>query len=433
MSRKWIVFGTALLAYILAMLHRASLGVAGVEAAQHFHSTPGIVSTFVVLQLAVYALAQVPVGTLLDRYGARRIITVGCLIMAVGQALLGSVDVLPLAYLARVLVGLGDACMYISILALIPQWFAPQLAPLLAQAAGFLSVFGQLAAIYGLRPLIQARGWEVGLLVAASVTVGVAAASWALVRDAPHPVERRPARITDVNRGLLDTLGHPGTQLGFFIHFSCGFSMNAFVFMWGLPYLQQAHGLSESTASLMFTLITVSGIVFAPLIGILTARYPLRRSNLALTVVWAGLIGWLLVLAQPQPAPVWMILLLVLALAAGGPGTAVGFDFPRTELPQARLGVANGIVLSGGFLGATATILVIGLVLEVISGGASQYTFDQWRLAMALQMPFYGLGIAGILISRARLRRRMREAGVIVPPWWDAVGRRWRRLQRRRR
>ncbi len=431
MARRWIVFGAALAAYVVAMLHRASLGVAGAEAAEHFHATPGIVSTFVVLQLAVYALAQVPVGTLLDRFGPRRIITAGALVMAAGQALLGAADVLALAYVARVLVGLGDACMYISILALIPRWFPARLAPLMAQLAGFLSVLGQLTAIHGLLPLIQAKGWRFGLLTAAAATVVVAATSWTLVRDAPAPVERHATRLSEVNQGLLDTLRHPGTQLGFFIHYSCGFSMNAFVFMWGLPYLQQAHGLSQVAASWMFTLLTVSGIFFAPLIGILTARHPLRRSNLALTVVWAGFIAWVAVLAMPTPAPLWLILMLVLALAAGGPGTAVGFDFPRTELPPTRLGVANGVVISGAFLGATVTILTIGLALELVSGGASVYTFGQWRLAMALQLPLYAVGITGIYVARTRLRRRMRAAGVIVPPWREALGRRWRGQRRR--
>ena len=66
----WIVWGVGLFAYGVAVMHRTSLGVAGLEAADHFGTTPGIVSTFVVLQLATYALAQVPVGSSRSMDGA---------------------------------------------------------------------------------------------------------------------------------------------------------------------------------------------------------------------------------------------------------------------------------------------------------------------------------------------------------------------------
>lgn len=435
MQTKWVVFGVALLAYVVGMMHRASLGVAGVEAAEHFGSTPSVVSTFVVLQLAVYALAQIPVGALLDRFGARLLLTAGSITMAAGQLMLALTHSLPLAYVARTLVGLGDATLYISILAIIPRWFRPSQAPLMAQLAGFLSVFGQLLAVYGLLPLIQLEGWQIGMIAAAGLGAAMAAATAALVRNAPRgvEVERGTSSLRDANRSLAETLAHHGTQLGFFVHFTAGFSMNAFVFMWGLPYLQQAQGMSQAMASLMFTLISVSGVFFGPVLGILTARHPLRRSNLALTIIWASFLCWLAVLLWPGQAPLWLIVALVLALAAGGPGTAVGFDYPRTLLPATRLGVANGIVISGGFLGATLTILLIGLVLSQVSGGAIEYTPEQWRIAMAVQLPLYVVGIVGIYVTRTLLRRKMRAHGVIVPRWRDAIVREIGRKRKSRR
>ena len=429
MARRWLVLGVGLLAYIVAMLHRCSLGVAGLEAAEHFGATPSVVSTFVVMQVAVYALAQIPVGTLLDRFGPRLIMTTGSAVMACGQLLLATIDALGWAYVARVLVGMGDACIYVSLLALIPRWFPPTLAPLLAQIAGLTSVFGQLAAVYGLLPLIQQRGWRFGLLVATGLGAAMSATVFALVRNTPDRSQPDPPTLSDVSRGLAETIRHPGTQLGFFVHFTSGFSMNAFVLMWGLPYLQQAQGLSQSMAALMFTLITVSGIFIGPLIGVLTARHPLRRSNLALTIIWASLFCWLAVLLWPGQAPLWLIVLLVLSLAAGGPGTAVGFDYPRTLLPLTRIGVASGVVIMGGFLGATLTILLIGWVLDALSGGASSYTFEQWQQAMWVQIPVFVVGLLGIYITRTRLRRKMRAHGVIVPTWREAIS---RRVHRRR-
>jgi len=65
--RPWIVWATGLLAYIVAVLDRTTLGVSGLEAADRFGAGPAVLSTFVVLQVIVYAGAQVPAGLLLDR------------------------------------------------------------------------------------------------------------------------------------------------------------------------------------------------------------------------------------------------------------------------------------------------------------------------------------------------------------------------------
>ena len=166
------------------------------------------------------------------------------------------------------------------------------------------------------------------------------------------------------------------------------------------------------------------------MLGLLTASHPLRRSNLALGIIFAGFLVWSVVLLWPGPAPLWLLVLLVLTLAAGTPATAVGLDFARTQLPSHRLGVGNGIVIMGAFIGGTAAVLLIGIALGVQTGGAGEYTFGQFQRAMAVQLPLYVVGITAIYLARWRLRRRMRAVGVIVPPWKDVIARTWRKWRR---
>ncbi|HSA41605.1 MAG TPA: MFS transporter, partial [Mycobacterium sp.] len=114
--RPWIVWSTGLLAYVVAVLDRTSLGVSGLDAANRFGASPSTLSTFVVLQVVVYAAAQVPAGLLLDRFGSRAMIAVGGLLMAGGQFALAATESLPSAMAARALLGLGDAFTFISVL-----------------------------------------------------------------------------------------------------------------------------------------------------------------------------------------------------------------------------------------------------------------------------------------------------------------------------
>src|SRR5689334_24662118 len=83
--RPWIVWATGLLAYIVAVLDRTTLGVSGLQAADRFAASPSVLSSFVVLQVIVYAGAQVPAGLLLDRFGSRVLIVSGAALMATGQ------------------------------------------------------------------------------------------------------------------------------------------------------------------------------------------------------------------------------------------------------------------------------------------------------------------------------------------------------------
>ncbi|GAA4894420.1 MFS transporter [Tessaracoccus lubricantis] len=425
----WVVWGVGLLAYAVAVMHRTSLGVAGLEAAQHFGTTPGIISTFVVLQLAVYALAQVPVGLTLDRYGSRAVMTGGLLLIVGGQALLALADDLPLAYAARILLGVGDACIFNGILKLLPRWFEPRRIPILTQVTGMFAGFGQIASVVLVLPLIQTMGWRMGLLLVAGASVFAALAIVGWVRNAPpgeeadtvvDPLREIPGRIAGVTR-------HPATQLGFWVHFTSGFSMNAFIFMWGMPYLIVGQGLSQLQASGLFTFLSIASMFAGPVIGALTARHPLRRSTLALIVVWSLMLVWAAVLLWPGRAPWVLLVLLVVVLSVGGPGTGIGFDFPRTSLPSTRLGAANGIVITGAFTGGTLLILLMGVFLDWIAGGRA-YTPEHLRLAWALQAPFFLVGIAGILLSRRRLRKLMEAQGVVVPSWREVL----ERLRRRR-
>src|ERR1700742_2077531 len=88
--KAWAVWDVGLAAYIMAVLHRTSLGVAGLDAQVRSDVGAGALASFAVLQLLVYAGLQVPVGLLLDRFGSLRLVVCGAIVMASGQALMAT-------------------------------------------------------------------------------------------------------------------------------------------------------------------------------------------------------------------------------------------------------------------------------------------------------------------------------------------------------
>lgn len=422
--RAALVWGVAVAAYAVAVLHRGSFGVAGVEAADRFGVNATVLSTFVVVQVAVYAGLQVPVGLLLDRLGSRVLIAGGATLMAIGQLLLGLVDELGPAYVARVLIGAGDAATFIPVIRLVAVWFPARRVPLFTQLTGLVGQVGQIAAAIPLVLVLDRVGWTssfvglaaVGLLAA----VGVAAA----VRDHPPGTERLRSSA-GFAESLRDVARTPGTWLGFWSHSISQFSLAVFVLLWGFPFLTVAQGLSPAAAGGLLTLSVVASMVSGPVAGALTGRHPLRRSWLVLGNAGVTAAVWAAVLLQPGRSPLWMLGLLVVVLGVGGSVGLVGMDFARTFNPPHRFGAATGMVNVGGFATAVVGILAVGAVLDLAEArGVPALSVAAFRPAFAGLLVLWLIALTGIVVSRRRARQVMAAQGVRVPPVREVLARR---------
>jgi MFS family permease len=404
------MWGLGVLAYTVAVFHRASLGVSGLDAQQRFGTTAAVLSLFGVVQLGVYAVMQVPVGVLLDRIGSRRMIVAGGLLMAAGQLLMARAESVPAGLVARVLVGGGDAMSFISVLRLIPAWFPARRAPLVTQLTGLIGQAGQIVAAYPLVAGLHSAGWTPTFATAAGVGVLVAVVVGTMLRNAPPGVTM--VVPTGRREALRASWREPGTRLGLWTHFVTQFSGNTFALFWGYPFLVEAEGLSPAAASGLLTLLVLTGMAIGPALGALASRWPLRRSSLVLGIVLSSAAAWTLVLAWPGRVPLGVLVLLVLVLASNGPGSIMGFDFARTENPPARLGSASGIVNVGGFVASLLLILAVGLLLDA-SGS--------YRVAMCAQYAFWVVGLVMVVLTRRQVRR---HKGIVVDALPRAVVRR---------
>ncbi|MDN3456074.1 MFS transporter [Rhodococcus sp. APC 3903] len=421
MKKVWLVWGVGVFAYVIAVLHRTSFGVSGLSAADRFSISPSVLSSFVVLQIVVYAGMQIPAGVLLDRYGSRIMIAVGAFIMMSAQLALAFTESLPVAIGARIAVGAGDALTFISVLRLIPQWFPPRQVPLVSQFTGILGQLGQVMSALPFMLLLSGPGWTFAYGSAAAVGLLAFALALSVIRDAPPgaDVVAVPAGAKEIGRQIKTVWMRPGTRLGFFSHMGTQFSITTFALLWGVPYLKSAQGLDSTTVGSLLTLSVISAIVAGPILGILTGRYPMRRSWLVLTIMVASALMWTIVLSRSEPSPLWLLTILVVVISVGGPGSVIGFDYARTSNPSSAMGTAQGMVNIGGFLASLIVIQVMGVILGHMGG----YTFDGFRVAWMVQYPVWILGIVGVLVTRGKARRALAAEGVHVRPIREVIRR----------
>ncbi|MFG2042079.1 nitrate/nitrite transporter [Dactylosporangium sp. NPDC048998] len=440
--RRYLMWSVGLLAYIVAVFHRSSLGVAGVAAAERLGVGTALLSMLSVAQLAVYAGMQIPVGVLLDRFGSRRLLAAGGLLMLAGQLVFAFAGDVGTAIAARVLIGVGDAMTFISVLRIVALWFPPRRNPLMVQLTGMVGQLGALSSAVPLVLLLRHAGWTTTFL--ASAVLGAVAVVLVVtsLRDHPEPanlpddpsslsvtaIQPDKSEITPISDlsdmsgmhedaargrvkrdlGLRNSWAHPGTRLGLWTHFVTQFSGTVFALLWGYPFLTQGEGLAPDTAALLLSLLTIGGLLMGPLIGHFCGRLPYHRSNLVLGIVGASALAWTAVLLWPGRAPLWLLVVLVLVLTVNGPGSMIGFDYARSFNPADRIGGATGIVNVGGFVASIVLIVAVGVLLDLQTApGADHPSLAAFRWAFAVQYPLWGFGAVQVYRYRRTTRRRV--------------------------
>ena len=261
------------------------------------------------LQLLVYAAMQIPVGLMVDRFGSRSVLLGGTLLLTAAQTGFALAETYPLALLARVFVGMGDAMTFICVLRLVSTWFPTRRIPLVTQLTGMLGQLGAVAAAVPMTWALGHLGWTRAYLIAASVGVVLAVAVLALLHDAPGSRHVRGPRmsVTAVRESLAASWSHPGTRLGFWMHFSTQFSATTLSLLWGYPFFVRGEGLSPGTAGALLTVIVVAIMVSGPVLGWLVGNHPWHRSTMVLTIVLTIVTVWTAVLAWPGHAPLWLL------------------------------------------------------------------------------------------------------------------------------
>ncbi|TDU05148.1 sugar phosphate permease [Streptomyces sp. 846.5] len=424
----WAAWGIGVAVYVLAVVHRTSLGVAGLDAAARFGIGASALSTFSILQVLVYAGMQIPVGLLVDRLGPRRVLSMGLLLLTAGQLGFAFSTGFTPALVSRAVLGCGDAMTFVSVLRLGTRWFPPRRNPFIAQLTGLVGTMGNLVSTLLLSQVLHSAGWTPTFATTALLGLAVLALVLLFLQDTPEsprraslfrsPVVASPDGFTEATAARLPlreqiaaAWREPGTRLGLWVHFTTAFPAATFLLLWGMPFLMSGQGLSRAVAGSLLSLVIVSGIGFALLFGQLVSRRPGVRTPLVFTVVLGTGALWGVVLSWPgDHIPMALLVLLTVVMGSNGPASLVGLDFARPVNPPERIGTASGIVNMGGFIAAVLALFGIGLVLDLLTpGGGDGYTPHAFRLAFCMLYLPMALGLTQILRLRPQAARREAE------------------------
>ncbi|MFC4334798.1 MFS transporter [Salininema proteolyticum] len=333
----------------------------------------------------VYTAAQIPAGTAVDRWGARRSAAAGSAIAAAGALSLATADGFLQASLGPILTGLGMSAVFVAAMKYNAARFEPRHYGLVTGLTMLLANIGSVAAGSPSAILLEHFSWRAVFLGAAALSTALALASVAAVRDQTPDTAARPPR-----EGLSALAGRKGLWPVFWCTIGTNATFYSFSGLWGTPLLGDGFGLATSTAAVYSTVaLTLYGLG-SLLIGIASDKAGRRKPFLVGTSA-AAVAGWAALAAAPwSPGPSGLLLYGLVGLAASQ--VTVSFAAVKELAPGTAAGKALALVNAGVF-GATAVLQpLFGRVLDA-AGGDSPDLAD-YRTALALPLALSAIGLA---------------------------------------
>jgi MFS family permease len=389
--------------YFLEYAMRSSPAVMIPQLAKSFGVSTLGVSDILGTYYYTYSTASLVAGVLLDRLGAKYVVSIGMAILGIG-CLFFVVPQEGTGYLGRLLQGAGSAFAFTGAVYLASHGLP---ARRLATAIGVTQCLGMLGGTAG--QLVVGRWIADGLSVpqywgrAGVVVLLVAVGLWWVT-----PKETPSVSHGKASGGILATykivFSNPQSYL-------CGLAAGLlFVpttvgdMVWGVRFFQTDKLFSFSDAVFAISMVPLGWVFGCPLLGWLADRLG-RRKPVYLGGAAVMLIGFVQLIYAPTVLPSWLTL-FILGVASGA--AMIPYTIIKEVNPDEVKGSATGAI---NFL----TFAVTAAIGPIFAGQFGK-TLGAETIDATLHFKHAGLFWIGILIAALVVGSLLRETGSVLRP-----------------
>jgi predicted MFS family arabinose efflux permease len=328
--------------YFLSYAFRVVNGAIAPDMTRDLALDPASLGAVTSAYFAAFALAQLPIGVALDRWGPRRVETFLLIFAAAGAMVFAAADGIAQLALGRALIGFGvAACLIAAIKANTLYWPMDRL-PL---ANGTLLGFGGLGAGAATLPVelvLATAGWRFVLGAMACVTLVVAATIW-FAAPRGNPAGSSGEGLREQARGMAGVLSHPAfwrvapmTAVTHAVYLS-------YQSLWAGPWMRDVAGLERLAVAEGLFLVTSSMAIGYPLFGVIADRLAAR--GISPRHLFAGFAA--IFMAAQIPIALGAAVhphLLWTAFGLAGCGNILGYAVATQSFPTALAGRVNAAV-----------------------------------------------------------------------------------------
>jgi len=404
-------FGAAF--YLLGFFHRVAPAVITGELMRDFQISAAALGNLSAFYFYSYVAMQIPTGILADRWGPRRLLTLGTLAAAVGAVMFALSPNIVWAAAGRLLIGGSVAVAFVCLLKLAANWFAPHRFALVSGLALFCGIVGAVFAGTPLRILVDLSGWRNVVLFSAAITVVIGVGTWLFVRDCPHEkgfkdfLHTPPATAEKHNSGIIadvfQVFTYRNVVLLFLVPGGIVGSVLTFSGLWGVPYLTTLHGVSSASAAMLTSTLLIAWAVGGPFFGWLSDKLK-NRKKLYLTGCVISTAGWATIVLAKDISLMQLIPILLLTGFSSG-CIIISFAFVKESVPVHLAGTVSGVINMGVMMGPMILQPAVGWVLDRMWTGESHmgirvYDMLAYRSGFGLMLVWLAISFFLLLFTR---------------------------------
>jgi sugar phosphate permease len=391
MRFRWLIFVVLSLAYLFVYFHRLSLSVVANDLIKEFQTSASVMGLLGSVYFYCYALMQLPAGLLSDSLGPRKSVTFFLIIASAGSIIFGIAPTLKIAFLGRVMVGIGVSMVFIPTMKILSRWFHPHEFAFMTGIFNAVGGMGVLAATWLLAVMTLFFGWRISFELIGCFTFIIVVLVWFVVRDRPEdkgwpPIEelekenyaeatlqtKQIPLLKGARRVISEKYFWP-VAIWFF--FDCGIFFG-FGALWGGPYLMHVYGMSRAQAGTVLSMIAWGMIIGSPPLGFLSDRVMKSRKKpfILCNLVLVMELGFFSIYPTGLPHIILYILFFIFSICSSSV-VIFGFTIIKELFPMEIAGTSTGMVNLFPFLGGAVFMPVLGRVLDAYpksdSGGYS--------------------------------------------------------------
>lgn len=356
------------------------------------------------LMISYYYLAyvplQIPVGLMMDYWGPRRVLTLACLLCALGTFIFAGTDIINVAKLGRFMVGFGSAFAYIGVLKIANIWLPRKYFATIAGLCTALGMFGAISGNILVAKFVGITGWQHTLYSSAVVGLLLAAVLWLVIRDKSDrefiTLGRASHKGVGIWTELLAVIKNKQLWLNGLIGCLTFLPLTAFAEFWSVSYLENI-GLSTKHAALGSSMVFLGFALGGPIWGRTSDLIKSRRTPLFLGAISSSLAAMILLTMQAENIYLLYTVLFLLGFLASVQVLvfAIGEDNCSPGMSATTVSFTNFIVMFGGFVFQP----LVGYLHDIAHGFnlTSQLWPTIYNFKFALLVMPLGLIVASVL------------------------------------
>ena len=364
-ARSWVIIVFVGLALTIAQVDRTLLAIASPTLIEHLHLSGTEIGILLSSFAWTFTALQLPAGSLVDRFGPRKILAIAFVLWSVACSLTGFASAFGTLLACRLALGIAESPLYGVAHSTMAGAFTERRRGLATAIYTKSSSLGPaLGAAIGSWLLLTA-GWRVMFLFVGATSL-VFLVPWLIV--VPRNFEqaafqRTRARWSDI-RHLLRSRSLWGIALGYF-----GFLYIYFISITWLPvYLAKERGMSTMGIAWMASVPFLVSLITGPAAGFV-ADLLIDRGHSVTVVRKASIAFGLLLCAAVIPAVFateaeTAAILFVVYLAGQAIAATNMLALPSTIAPEGRAGFVGTFQQMFGSLGGVVSPILTGVLYD---------------------------------------------------------------------